>query len=189
MIWDVAVIGSGPAGSAVAINCQKAGLRTAVFDFGRRRGSAEVPETIPAAVKPLLESLGIAEGGSRFGLRKQYAMSSAWGSHSLTTRYSICNPAGPGWFVDRPTFDIEMASEAARNGVVQISPARLRSASRDGHHWALRFHLPDNYEPLVVKSAVIVDATGRASAFARRIGLRRVGFDQLLSVSAPANLR
>jgi flavin-dependent dehydrogenase len=186
MIWDVAIIGSGPAGSAVAIHCRKAGLRTAIFTLPRRSGSSAIPETLPAAARPLLESLGIAEQGNRFGLRQQYAMSSAWGSDSLTTRHSICNPSGPGWFVDRPAFDGEIARQATQDEIVPVIHARIASASRERDHWVLRFPVPGEPQLEAVRAAVVVDATGRASQFARRIGIRRHAFDRLISVSTRA---
>jgi flavin-dependent dehydrogenase len=186
MIWDVAVIGSGPAGSAVSVHCRRAGLTTAIFTLPPNRLSAQIPETLPAAARPLLESLGIGEKFDRVGLREQYAMCSAWGSHSMTTRHSICNPAGPGWFVDRPAFDAELNRQATKDGDVPVIRGRIASASREGGHWKLRFHIPGTSESFPAGAAVVVDATGRSSAFARRIGIRRIAYDQLISVSARA---
>lgn len=186
MIWDVAVIGSGPAGSAVAVHCRRAGLTTATFTLPHRPSRAEVPETLPAAARPLLEALGIGERLDRVGLREQYAMSSAWGSHAMTTRHSICNPLGPGWFVDRSTFDAELNRQATKDGDVPLIQGRLASASREGNRWQLRFHVPGTSECFPASAAVVVDATGRSSAFARRIGIRRTAIDRLISVSARA---
>lgn len=182
MIWDVAVMGAGPAGSSFAIHCRKAGLQTAIFSAGRG-GSSAVPETLPVTARPLVEALGLRD---ECGLRPQYAMSSAWGSDSLTTRESICNPAGPGWFVDRPSFDAAIAQHAVDAGAVRFPSARIASASFENGHWDLRFHVTGESEPSVAKAAFVVDATGRASAFARRIGVRRIALDRLIAVSARA---
>jgi flavin-dependent dehydrogenase len=180
MIWDVAVIGAGPAGSAVAIHCREAGLRTAIFSAARG-GSSAVPETLPVAARPLLEGLGIR---AECGLRPQYAMSSAWGSDSLTTRDSICNPAGPGWFVERPAFDAAVARRAIEAGATPFPNSRIASARHENGQWELGFHSAGAATP--VKAAFVVDATGRASAFARRIGVRRIALDRLIAVSARA---
>src|SRR5579864_3252253 len=176
MIWDVAVIGSGPAGSAVAVHCRRAGLTTAIFTLPHRRLGSGIPETLPAATRPLLEALGIGERFDRVGLREQYAMSSAWGSHSMTTRHSICNPGGPGWFVDRSAFDAELNRQATKGGHVPVIQGRLASASREGNHWLLWFQVPGTSESVPVRTGVVVDATGRSSAFARRIPIRRTTF-------------
>ena len=188
MIWDVAVIGSGPAGSAVAIHCGNAGLRTLLVTLPRIRKGPAGPETLPAVARPLLAALGIADLSTRFGLREQYSISSAWGSDSLTTRHSICNPSGAGWFVDRPAFDAELARTAARSGDVTAMAARLTDVSWDQNHWVLRL-ARENSQTIEIRAAAVVDATGRASAFARRIGIRRIAFDRLVSVSVTATAR
>src|SRR5689334_9002744 len=180
MIWDVAIIGSGPAGSAVAIHCRNAGLRTAIFSASPGRGGAAIPETLPVTARPLLEALGLPEPA---GLRPRYAMSSAWGSDYLTTRHSICDPSGPGWFVDRQSFDAALALRATALGAVSFSSARIASASRENGQWDLRFNVPGESGPLQVNAGFVVDASGRASAFARRIGVRRIALDRLISVS------
>ena len=181
MIWDVAVIGAGPAGCAFAIHCRRAGLQTAIFST-TRGGSSAVPETLPVTARTLMEALGLRR---ECGLRPQYAMSSAWGSDSLTTRDSICNPAGPGWFVDRPSFDAAMAERAVESGAVIFRAARIASASHE-NGWDLGFHATGESGPARVKAAFVVDATGRASAFARRIGVRRMALDRLIAITARA---
>src|SRR5215471_18303895 len=117
IVCDVAVIGSGPAGSAVAIHCQHAGLDTAIFTLPSRRVRRELPETLPAAARPLLHALGFQQELAGLGLRPQYAITSAWGTDSITTRHSICNALGPGWLVDRRTFDAEILHQAVSGRV------------------------------------------------------------------------
>lgn len=185
MIWDVAVLGSGPAGSAVAIHCVRAGLRTLLVTRPPGRNPPETPETLPAIARPLLAALGMCDLSARCGLREQYSMSSAWGSDSLTTRHSLCNPAGPGWFVDRPVFDAELARLAAESGELTSMEAQIASASLQGNHWVLRL-TGKNTQPVEIRTGMVADATGRASAFARRIGIRRIAFDRLVSVSVRA---
>ena len=185
IVCDVAVIGSGPAGGAVAIHCQHAGLDTAIFTLPGHRARREIPETLPTTARPLLHALGFQEGLSRLGLRPQYAIASAWGTDSITTRHSICNASGPGWFVDRSAFDAEILRQAV-SGRVPVIEGRILSASQKNQNWTLQFQVPQNPEPLRVKAAVVVDATGRSSAFARCIGIRRLAFDAFISLSAPA---
>ena len=50
----------------------------------------------------------------------------------------------------------------------------------------LHFRVTGESQPVTVRAAAVVDATGRASAFARRLGLRRTAFDGLISVSTRA---
>ena len=154
-----------------------------IWPSGRK--TPDAPETLPAIARPLLSALGMRDLSARCGLREQYSMSSAWGSDSLTTRHSICNPAGPGWFVDRPAFDAALVRLAAESGELRLLEARIAGASLQGSHWLLQLARKDS-EPAEIRTAVVADATGRASAFARRIGIRRIAFDRLVSVSLSA---
>ena len=94
--FDVAIIGSGPAGCALAIHLRKAGVSTAIFTAPPRSVSGKPPETLPP---------GMAETDvwlpNSTSLRPHYAMVSAWGDENLTIRHAICNPLGLGSFVDR----------------------------------------------------------------------------------------
>lgn len=183
MSFDVVVIGSGPAASATAIRCHRIGLRTAMCMLPARRKRFEIPQTLSAIMRPQLESLNFWERFQRIGLRHQYSMSSAWGSDLITTRYSICNPWGPDWFVDRTVFDAELLQHAVSKGAILIT-ARILSASRLKDRWILHTDHAANSDPESIETTLVVDATGRSSVFARQIGVRRFTFDRQVCISA-----
>ena len=185
MSFDLAVIGSGPAASSVVIRCARAGLRTAMFTGPARRRRFTMPETLPAAARPQFEALDIWERFQQMGFRHHYAMSSAWGSDSITARHSICSPAGPGWFVNRAVFDAEVSRHAASKAAAVI-PARMVSASSSRDRWILHSDAPESAPPAPVEAKLVVDATGRSSSFARRIGVRRFAFDRQVCIGAQA---
>jgi flavin-dependent dehydrogenase len=87
--------------------------------------------------------------------------------------------------VDRPVFDAAIARRAVSEGAVSFM-ARILSASRENTAWNLRFRVPGEPEPVAIKATFVVDATGRASAFSRRVGVRRIEFDRLVSATARA---
>jgi flavin-dependent dehydrogenase len=146
---------------------RKAGVSVATFTVAPRSRRGGIPETLPAGVR---EKFLLPVHSS---LRPHYSMASAWGSPELTTRHSICNPLGPGWFVDRAAFDREMLAG------VPVTHTRITSASQTPTGWVLGFagHPP-------VHAGVVVDASGRSSAFARLIGVRRLVLDRLVALSA-----
>ncbi|MGI8988016.1 MAG: FAD-dependent monooxygenase [Bryobacteraceae bacterium] len=167
---DVAIVGSGPAGCALAMRLRKAGVSVATFTAAARSGCAGIPETLPAGVREKF-LLPVSSNS----LRPHYSMASAWGGPELTTRHSICNPLGHGWFVDRAVFDREMLAE------VPAIQARITSVSWTPTGWALGFA-----GHTAVRSGVVVDASGRSSAFARLIGVRRLVLDRLVALSVRA---
>jgi len=169
--FDVAIIGSGPAGCALAIHLRNRGASVAIFTVPRRTLFDDFPETLPP---------GIPEGYA--GLRPQYSMASAWGESKLTIRHSICNALGHGWFVDRAAFDREMLARATVGSAVPVVYGRLRSAERTRGGWSLCF----SGQPDAVEAGFVVDASGRSSAFARMIGVRRVALDRLVCLSTTA---
>jgi flavin-dependent dehydrogenase len=175
--FDVVIIGSGPAGCALAIHLRKAGVPAAIFTAPRRSISDEFPETLPPGVT---EKDGWPAGCD--GLRPQYAMASAWGDSKLTVRHAICNPLGHGWFVDRAVFDRGMLARATAQGSVPVFRGRIRSAERTQNGWSLGF----SGQRDSVEAGVVVDASGRSSAFARRIGVRRIALDRLVCLSTKA---
>jgi flavin-dependent dehydrogenase len=175
--FDVAIIGSGPAGCALAIHLVKAGASVAIFTVPRRSLFDEFPETLPPGVT---ENEAWLTGAA--GLRPHYAMASAWGDSKLTVRHSICNPLGHGWFVDRAIFDGEILARATAGGAVLVVRGRIRSAERTPSGWSLGF----SGQPDAVEAGFVVDASGRSSAFARMIGVRRVALDRLVCLSTKA---
>jgi flavin-dependent dehydrogenase len=175
--FEVAIIGSGPAGCALAIHLRKAGVSTAILTAPRRSGPGEFPETLPPGVTE--KEVWPSDSNS---LRPHYAMASAWGSSELTIRHAICNPLGPGSFVDRAVFDREMLARATTAGVVPVFHGRIRSAERTRNGWSLDF----SGQPGVMETGFVVDASGRSGAFARMIGIRRIALDRLVCLSAKA---
>jgi flavin-dependent dehydrogenase len=175
--FDVVIIGSGPAGCALAIHLRKAGVSTAIFTAPRRSVSDEFPETLPPGVTE--KAVWPSDSTS---LRPHYAMASAWGNSKLTIRHAICNPLGHGSFVDRAVFDREMLARATGAGLVPVFRGRVRSAERMHKGWSLAF----SGQPELIETGFVVDASGRSCAFARMIGIPRVALDRLVCLSAKA---
>ena len=174
--FDVAIIGSGPAGCALAIQLRKAGVSTAIITVPRSV-SHEFPETLPAGVTE--KEVWPSDSTS---LRPHYAMASAWGDSKLAVRHSICNPLGHGWFLDRAIFDREMFAGATAGGVVPVFRGRILSAERTHDRWMLGF----SGQPEVIEAGFVADASGRSGAFARMIGIRRIVLDRLVCLTARA---
>ena len=176
MRFDVAIIGSGPAGCALAIQLRKAGLATAILT-APGSGTNEFPETAPPEVT---EKEGWPSDSA--SLRPHYAMASAWGDSELAVRHAICNPLGHGWLLDRAILDSEMLARATAGGMVPVFRGRLRSAERTRNGWSIRL----SGRPEVIETGFVADASGRSSAFARIVGIRRIALDRLVCLTARA---
>jgi flavin-dependent dehydrogenase len=148
---DVAVIGGGPAGLAVAGLLARRGRNVVVFDRGRKHA---VGETFGGEIHALVDELGVAlpEPSVPFT-----SVRSAWGRAELAERDSITHALGDGVHVDRARFDAALAAWA---GV----PIEHRTAS--ARELAARY---------------VVDATGRGAQGSSSLGRDWLGFDRAIA--------
>lgn len=176
---DVAVIGGGPAGAAIALELAKSGYSTIVIERSDYRG-VRIGETLPPAVQPILASLGIWD---RFLAQKHspsFGIRSAWGQDELYDNDFIFNPYGAGWHVDRVRFDAMLARCAGEAGANVCRRTRLVSCENENGNWRIEIACDERTRRFRAK--FLVDATGRASVAACKQGAKRVICDRLVGV-------
>ena len=134
----------------------------------------------PAARQPLV-SLGVWEKFLADKHAPSFGIQSAWGQADLYENDFIFNPHGPGWHVDRARFDAMLARSAEEAGAKLYRRARLLACAQtaDGN-WQIEIGCETRRYN--VRAHFVIDATGRASAFARRQGARRITDDQLVGI-------
>ena len=174
--YDVAVIGGGPAGSATALALKRrdAGLRVALVEQ-TGYSAIRVGETLPPRAQRLLSDLGVWDAFLRSGPLESAGTRAAWGSARFHENEFIFSPYGRGWHLDRRDFDAMLAGEAGRAGVEVFRNAAVHSPRRLDNTWTLALH-----QAAQICARVVVDATGRRSAFARGCGARHLVFDRLV---------
>jgi len=172
----VAILGAGPAGSALAILLARHGADVTLFDDGRRPDLL-VGESLVPAVVPILKTLGVEEETASFSCVKP-GVSFVW---SPADRVSVTfNRFAPAVFpyaynVPRPHFDDVLLAKAVASGVRRVTVrARLQPNIAD----EARGELALASETLAAAPALngrpphlIVDATGRARHAARVLGI------------------
>ena len=132
-VLRVAILGSGPSGSALACMLARQGAEVTLFEHGRRP-ELVVGESLVPAVIPMLRRLGIEKEIAAIGLLKPGA-SFVW---SPTDRFSFTfarfAPAVPpyAYNVPRPRFDEVLLANAVASGArVVRTRARVERASRN----------------------------------------------------------
>jgi 2-polyprenyl-6-methoxyphenol hydroxylase-like FAD-dependent oxidoreductase len=162
--FDVLVVGGGPAGCAAAITMARAGLRVALADRPRALPPGEA--LAPAGVG-LLRELEVWDAFCAGPHTPCHAYRAAWGSSAPTYMDLVRGPYGPAWMLDRAALVSALRTRALACNAIPLHVAdRLPIERRDGN-WFVGAQLD-------VLARFIVDASGRAGAVVRRLGIRRV---------------
>lgn len=170
----MAVLGAGPAGAATAIALTRAGHEVVTID-PRPATGWEPGEGLPAAAATPLRALGVWPAFWAAGHLECSGFLSCWGSAQPGFRPAVLDPRGPSWQLDRPAFT-RMLREAAGEPLAR-QPAGAR---RDGTEWTVTF--AGDEPPLTAD--YLVDATGRAGALARLLGVPRRVDSRLVGIAA-----
>jgi flavin-dependent dehydrogenase len=177
---DVVVVGGGPAGAATAIPLTEAGRSVVVLERSQY-DQMRLGETLPPVARTPLANLG---AWHRF-VQQEHAPSpaiiAAWGTPEVAENHFIFNPHGHGWHLDRRRFDEMLASVAADCGA-SVRPGSRATACHPAVSggWDVEYRRGAAVHRL--RATFLVDATGRASLLARRLGATRMSFDRLTGV-------
>src|SRR5690349_11219717 len=119
--FDAAIVGAGPAGSALAVALARRRLRVLLLE--RRASSAfRVGETLPPNVGTRLRRLGLWPSFLHLNPRPLYGVLTAWGDAHPEAHSYFSHPEGCGWVVDRAAFD-QMMLRAAIDAGASFAPS------------------------------------------------------------------
>lgn len=165
---DIAVLGGGPAGAALAILMAKRGARAALIEksgFATFRPGEHLPPAVTGALKVLDCSADLFAGA----VIESPGILSDWGAALPLYKSYIGGRDGLGLNLARVAFDRALFEQAGRCGVALFNRSSLVAGARDKGHWILSLQTPDGLQHL--RAGLVADATGRTAAFARRQGV------------------
>lgn len=178
---DILVAGAGPAGATIARLLALRGRRVVLVDPGTRRterleviapAACRVVEA--AAIAHLLHDASLARPCS--GIRRR------WGTTDMEVDDFLRRPGGKGYVVDRAPFDDALRAIAMEAGVDCVT-GRVVAARREGGDVIV--DVQSGAQRLPIAAGLVVDATGRPSAVARRMGARRMLSERLVAERRP----
>jgi flavin-dependent dehydrogenase len=170
---DVAIIGGGPGGSSTAAFLAERGLSVALFErepFPR----FHVGESLMPATMLLLEELGVRQEIDAHGFQLKYGASFIDEENGGTqTFYFLPGQAWPNYSyqVPRAEFDAILLEHARKRGATVHQPATVEAVAFDAD--GVTVTATAEGEPLAVRAAMLVDASGRDGFMATRYGKRR----------------
>jgi flavin-dependent dehydrogenase len=178
MDHDVIVFGGGPAGAAASLSLARAGLSVALFC--KASAIPHIGETVPPEILRPLTQLGLWETFLAAGHAATPGTMVIWGDEQPFENDFLFNPYGPGWHLDRPTFDA-MFLEAAQEAGANICPfTALNCIGNPCGGWSVLTDKANGNRTLA--SRWVIDATGRAAWLARRAGAKRHRLDNLVAL-------
>jgi len=179
--YDVVVAGGGPSGSVAALVLARQGRKVLLVDASKE---SELPigETLPPAARPLLRDLDLWERVAGSGHVPCLGNQSAWGSANVHETDFLRDPNGHGLHLDRALFDARLREAAQSAGVIVAEGVTVSRAVRASVGY--RVKLAKGEREREVGARLVIDATGRRSSVAQKLGAVRRTDDALVRVSA-----
>ncbi len=173
----IVIVGGGPAGLAAGITLARLGIRPIVIDRRDRADPArpKIGESLAPRAWPVLQRLGIDHLVDANRHLPSPGTVSAWGHSGLASEDFLFQPGCMGWHLDRNRFEADLRQFAKDSGVRVVESSAKRFERIETSHW--RVELESAGE--VIEGSFLIDASGRTSAVALSLGIRRQVFDRL----------
>jgi flavin-dependent dehydrogenase len=168
-IWDLAIVGGGPAGASLAIETARSGLQVVLVDTARFPRQKVCGEYLSAAAWRQLEELGLGNLQSR---SVPLSIMRLTANENCGVEFSFAPPHLPR-VLSRYTLDARLIDEAARAGAAVLTGQRVRRVIvENGRATAIDCGDEVDHQRATQRIAarLIVAADGRRSVVVRDTG-------------------
>ena len=174
------VVGAGPAGLAAAVRLAGSCASVTVVDAQARDSRRRVGEHLPPSGLSELATIGLRMLIDDDRHEPSPGVRSCWGEGAVVDKEYFSGLPGYGLNLRREAFDEALALHAERQGATLCFSTRLQRLDPDAHGYCAT--LQSATETRRLQADILVDATGRHAAAARRLGARRRRFDHAVAL-------
>jgi flavin-dependent dehydrogenase len=161
-LYDLAIVGAGPAGSVLALLAARAHYRVLLVEKSRF-DKPRLGETAPPELRPVLTRVGLEHLLQAPFCRNTPEVLSVWGSDEPVVRHHIFSPYGSAFHLDRRAFDEALAFAARNAGADLRLGCSARFVAQPSSGYVVQLSTGER-----VRSRLAILATGRVG---RGIGL------------------
>jgi len=173
-IWDIVVVGAGPAGAATAITLAGFGRRVLLVEE-RLAASFKLGESLPpdavGMVRHFLGDPGDTGRGAP-GLYRTAGNISLWAADQADIGDFFFTPTGFGLCIDRLAFDEALRQRAVAAGASLLKGVRFQACARvqeDAFNW--RLTLASETGAWQCRARYLADCSGRRAVVAKALGV------------------
>jgi flavin-dependent dehydrogenase len=156
---DIAVLGGGPAGSAIAIKAAQLGHTVCVIERGCGPRHCQYGQSLAPSILPLLDVLGVRDAVEAARFPRLSGVLVLWGENVPRFREF---ESGRGFHIERGVFDAILREGAIRFGAVVLCPAVVVGVEHTPElatPWTVRCAI--GRERTELRAKIIVDAAGK----------------------------
>jgi geranylgeranyl reductase family protein len=169
--FDVAVVGAGPSGSAMAAALATTGRSVILLDAVRHPRPKACAEYASPRIAEELVRLGVQTADWRPDAHPVAGMRVILGDDAVDVRYADARGPRPAWGLDRTRFDAALASFAVTRGVELRERTTFDDARRVADGWDIAVRSPGGRDQL--RARWLIGADGARSRVAHRLGVEQ----------------
>lgn len=179
---DVLIVGGGPAGSSTALSLLRYTNFKVVVLEQSNLNTMRVGEQVNASIFDILEYMGITKNDfDNETFLPAFDSLAAWGNANVSSRHSIFSTQHDSYQLDRENFDLLLLKKVSESGATVLPRTKALEFSFENDFWEvlLEHQIKGSFK---IKAKYIVDASGRQSYVARKVGLDFEQHDELVAV-------
>lgn len=170
-LFDVLVIGGGPAGATTAGLLADQGHDVVLLER-EKFPRYHIGESLAPGVNPVIERLGLTERMEGLTFQHKHGISMLWGAERdmWTVYFSEGTPYEYTWQVKRAEFDNLLLTRARELGVMVVEEAAVSELvlDADGRAAGAKYRRGESSETETIAARYVIDATGQGKLIARK---------------------